>query len=61
MNLLKNQIVIPTGLTNGDAEEEFNVVVTAYAVQAQGAKPSWSAVQNMTVEEIAAWFKTCGM
>ena len=56
---LFDQIVIPTGLTNGDAEDEFNVVVTAEAVQAQGAKASWSAVQTMTVAEIAAWFTTC--
>lgn len=58
---LFDQIVIPTGLTNGDAETEFNVVVTAEAVQAQGAKASWAAVQTMTVEEIAAWFTTCGL
>lgn len=58
---LFDQIVIPTGLTNGDGETEFNIDVTAYAVQAQGAKPSFSAVQAMTVEEIAAWFTTCGM
>jgi hypothetical protein len=38
----------------------FNIEVTAYAVQAQGAKPSFSAVQAMTVAEIAAWFTTCG-
>lgn len=56
---LFDQIVIPTGLENGDAETEFNVVVTAEAVQAQGAKASWAAVQTMTVEEIAAWFTTC--
>lgn len=58
---LFDQIVIPTGLTNGDGTAEFNIDVTAYAVQAQGAKPSWSAVQAMTVEEIAAWFTECGM
>lgn len=58
---LFDQIVIPTGLTNGTAQSEFNVVVTAEAVQAQGAKASWSAVQTMTVTEIAAWFVTCGM
>ena len=56
---LFDQIVIPTGLENGDAETEFNVVVKAEAVQAQGAKASWSAVQTMTVAEIAAWFNTC--
>ncbi len=58
---LFDQIVIPTALTNGNAETEFNVVVTAEAVQAQGAKASWSAVQTMTVAEIAAWFTTCGL
>lgn len=58
---LFDQIVIPTGLTNGDAETEFDVDVTAEAVQAQGAKASWSAVQAMTVAEIAAWFTTCGL
>lgn len=56
---LFDQIVIPTGLTNGNATTEFNVVVSAEAVQAQGAKASWSAVQTMTVAEIAAWFGTC--
>ena len=58
---LFDQIVMPTDLENGDAESEFNVVVTAEAVQAQGAKASWSAVQTMTVAEIAAWFTTCGL
>ena len=58
---LFDQIVIPTGLENGDGESKFDIDVTAYAVQAQGAKPSFSAVQAMTVEEIAAWFTTCGM
>ena len=58
---LFDHIVIPTGLENGDAETEFNVVVTAEAVQAQGARASWAAVQTMTVEDIAAWFGTCGL
>lgn len=57
---LFDQIVVPADLKNGDAETEFDIVVNAYAVQAQGARPSWSAVQAMTVEEIAAWFATCG-
>lgn len=56
---LFDQIVIPTGLENGDAEDEFNVVVTAEAVQAQGARASFAAVEKMTVPEIAAWFGTC--
>lgn len=58
---LFDQIVMPTGLTNGDATTAYNVNVTAEAVQAQGAEASWSAVQTMTVAEIAAWFKTCGL
>ena len=58
---LFDQIVIPTGLTNGDGTTEYDIDVAAYAVQAQGAKPSFAAVQEMTVEEIAAWFTTCGM
>lgn len=56
---LFDQIVIPTGLTNGDGETLKNIVVTAEAVQAQGAKPSWSAVQTMELAEIKAWFETC--
>lgn len=54
-----DSIVIPTALTNGDGETEFSIDVAAQAVQAQGAKPSWTDVQNMTVAEIAAWFTTC--
>lgn len=56
---LFDQIVIPTDLKNGNAQTPFNVVVKAEAVQAQGAKASWAAVQTMTVDEIAAWFDTC--
>lgn len=56
---LFDQIVMPTGLENGNAITNYNVVVTAEAVQAQGAKASWSAVKTMTVAEIAAWFGTC--
>ncbi|MBE6111934.1 MAG: hypothetical protein E7195_02785 [Peptococcaceae bacterium] len=56
---LFDQIVIPTEITNNaDAKD---IVVTAQAVQAQGAKePNWAAVKTMTVAEIAAWFTTCG-
>ena len=58
---LFDQIVIPFDLTNEvNADQDYDIIVNAYAVQAQGAKPSWSAVQAMTVEEIAAWFATCG-
>lgn len=68
---LFDQIVIPTTLENGDAKTEFNVVVTAEAVQAQGARPAWDkpdtkdplypGVKQMTVAQIAAWFTTCGL
>lgn len=58
---LFDQIVIPTDVVNDATDAEYNLEVKAYAVQAQGAKPSFSAVQAMTVEEIAAWFATCGM
>ena len=56
---LFDQIVIPFQLTNNTQTQPIDV--TAYAVQAQGARPSFSAVEAMTVEEIAAWFATCGM
>lgn len=58
---LFDSIVMPTDLINGDAVTEMKIDVLAEAVQAQGAKPSWSAVQAMTVAEIAAWFATCGL
>ena len=54
---LFDQIKMPTGLVGG--EEAAPIVVTAEAVQAQGAKPSWDAVKEMTVAEIQAWFATC--
>ena len=58
---LFDQIVIPTGLQNGDGTTEFSVDVVAQAVQAQGAKASWAEVKTMSVTEIADWFTTCGM
>lgn len=57
---LFDQIVMPTGLTNGDNSNK-DVTVSAQAVQAQGAKSSFADVEKMTVTEIAAWFTTCGM
>lgn len=56
-----SSIVMPTDLANGDAETVYSVNVVAEAVQAQGARPSWSAVQTMGVADIAAWFTTCGL
>ena len=54
---LFDQIVMPTGLTGGEEAQSINV--TAEAVQAQGARPSFAAVEAMTVAEIAEWFDTC--
>lgn len=55
-----SQIKMPTGLTGDEDTQPINV--TAYAVQAQGAKaPNWAAVNGMTLAEIKAWFTTCGM
>lgn len=54
---LFDQVVMPTGLTGGENAED--IVVTAQAVQAQGAMAKWTDVQKMTVEQIAAWFDTC--
>ena len=56
---LFNQIVMPVGLTGGEATVSIDIY--AEAVQAQGARASWSDVKAMKVEEIAAWFTTCGM
>ena len=49
-----------SGTAKVDALGDKTIVVTAYAVQAQGARPSFTAVQAMTVADIAAWFTTCG-
>ena len=56
---LFDQIVIPFAVTNNAVTKD--IVVKAYAVQAQGARPSFAAVEAMTVEEIAAWMTTCGI
>ncbi len=55
-----SSIVMPTTLTGNETNIE-PITVQAFAVQAQGARPSWTAVNGMTVAEIAAWFTTCGM
>ena len=54
-----SHIVIPFDTNNEGTGEEFTIDVIAQAVQAQGAKPSWSAVQAMTEEEIVEWFNLC--
>lgn len=58
---LFDQIVMPAALENGNTDAEYKVIVSAQAVQAQGAKASFSDVQMMTLPEIQAWFTTCGM
>ena len=56
---LFDQIVIPSDLKNGDGKTEFEIVVKAEAVQAQGAQAKWADVQSMKAADIAAWFETC--
>lgn len=57
---LFDSIVMPTGLTEHPELGECSVNVIAQAVQAQGARPSYAEVEQMTVPEIADWFTTCG-
>lgn len=55
---LFEQIKMPVDLDGTETAE--NIVVTAQAVQAQGAKdPNWAAVKGMTLAEIQSWFDTC--
>ena len=54
---LFDQMVLSADATN--TTEGGNVKVFAEAVQAQGAKASYSDIEKMTVAEIAAWFTTC--
>ena len=54
---LFDQVVIPTGIKNN--AQTAPIVVKAEAVQAQGARPSFSAVKEMKAADIAAWFGTC--
>lgn len=49
-----DQVVIPFEVTN-NAEAQA-IVVKVEAIQAQGARPSFAAVEKMTVAEIAEWF-----
>lgn len=57
---LFDQIKMPVAL-DGSENTVQPITVYAQAVQAQGAKASWADVNTMTVDEIAAWFTTCGM
>lgn len=60
-----DSIVIPTALTNDMGTEHtgnYDINVKAYAVQAQGARASWSKVEEEVqgnVTELAKWFDTC--
>lgn len=58
---LFDQIVLSTSVENDQLVGTQNINVTAQAVQAQGAQTKWADVENMTVEQIAAWFATCGL
>ena len=55
---LFDQIRIPTTVTNG-YDGTYDVQVYAEAVQAQGAMPKFSDVENMDLTAIKAWFDTC--
>lgn len=55
---LFDQIVLNNDVENGNGEAG-HIVVTAEAVQAQGAKTKFADVEKMTVAEIAAWFEVC--
>lgn len=57
---LFNQVVLKSTLGNEVANVEGSIGVVAEAVQAQGARPSFAAVKEMGVEEIADWFAACG-
>lgn len=54
---LFDQVVLSTETTNNDAQTPYDIVVTAEAIQAQGAAVQWSRVETMTVAEIANWFE----
>ena len=58
---LFDQIVLSTAVENSADNAAQDIVVTAEAVQAQGAKTKWADVQAMTMLEIADWFQDCGL
>ena len=57
---LFQQIRIPTDVINDPGPASYDIDITAEAVQAQGAKPSWSAVKNISLDDLKDWFATCG-
>lgn len=54
---LFDQVVLSTETTNG-YDGTYDIVVTAEAIQAQGAAAQWKRVEAMNVTEIANWFET---
>ena len=52
---LFDQVVLSTETVNGDATPK-DIVVTAEAIQAQGAAEQWNRVLTMDKAEIAEWF-----
>ena len=56
---LFDHIRMPKDLTNG-FDGEYDIKVSAEAVQAQGACSKWSDVKNMKLAAIQTWFTTCG-
>ncbi len=59
---LFTHIVMPTALKGDDRHEWHDIVVTAEAIQAQGAAyPGWDAVQNMKFNDIVTWFGKFGL
>ncbi len=55
---LFDQVVLSTETTNDDATTPYDIVVTAEAIQAQGAAVQWNRVEKMNMGEIANWFLT---
>lgn len=53
---LFDQIVLNPETENGNGEQG-HILVTAEAIQAQGAAVQWNRVQNMSTVEIANWFE----
>ena len=51
---LFTHVVMPTSLTNGDASTDYDITVTAEAVQAQGIFPSFSSIRDgISTSELA--------
>ncbi len=55
---LFDSIVIPTGVTRQQEQMVHSLLVSAQAVQAQGAQPDYADVIAMTPAQIESWFQT---